>query len=445
MLEDAKKLSRREFLRLAATAGAAAGAGAGLAGLISACGGGATTTTTGAAATTTTAGATSTTAAATATTGVVTTVTTGAAANETLQIGCILSLTDWHSAVDAAEKVDLEYAAKMINDGGGIKAGGKTYDVELLVEDGKSSLPGNAAAVVKLVMGEKVKFAVGPGSFFNAQTSPVFEPAKVLHIATGNSLDPAEMGPNTPYEFLGLDPIAQQSAALKALKALFPKVKTVTIAVMELEYAGYQAYSRTFEDLVARTGLSLTGPAVLFQPNATGHKKVKARGADAVWTPIMTTSSFAPFVKGLRALGYAGPIVQPVEFGASECINLVGPEASNNIVGILSKSADDPNLPEPLKRLLTMGDPKRRVFGFAPNALYMLKSAIETADSVDPTAVRNTWETLDTIPTLYGDGFPTGAKLYGLKNHAWAHPVPVCLINGGKIEYKPWVAPDVTP
>jgi hypothetical protein len=143
-------------------------------------------------------------------------------------------------------------------------------------------------------------------------------------------------------------------------------------------------------------------------------------------------------------VGYTAPIVLPVDIDAPTAVGLAGPEASHNIVGILNHSLDDPNLPDPFKKLLKMGDPNRRVIGSAPNALYMLKSAIEAADSIDPTAVRDKWQTLSTIPTLYGDGFPTGAKRFGMKNHAWAHPVPVCLINNGKIEYKPWVAPDVT-
>ena len=96
----------------------------------------------------------------------------------------------------------------------------------LVVEDGKSTLDGNTAAATKLVLDEKVQFVIGPGAFFNVATSPILEQAKVLHVACYNGLQPGEMGPNTPYEFLGMDPINQQSAALKALKQYYPNVKT---------------------------------------------------------------------------------------------------------------------------------------------------------------------------------------------------------------------------
>ena len=70
MFEESKRVSRREFLKVAGIAGATIGAGAGLGGLVAACGGAGTTTTTAAPATTTTtaAPATSTTAAAETTT-----------------------------------------------------------------------------------------------------------------------------------------------------------------------------------------------------------------------------------------------------------------------------------------------------------------------------------------------------------------------------------------
>ncbi len=443
MEEDVKKvLSRREFLKFAGIAGAVVTVGGGMGGILAACGSGTTTTTT-AATTATTAGVT-TTAATTATTTAATTATTGAAApTETLQVGAILSLTDWYSVVDAADKVDLEYVAQMINDDGGIKAGGKAYKVELVIEDGKSSLDGNTAAATKLVLDNKLKFVVGPGAFFNLATTPIFEQNKVLHVANYNGLNPAEMNKDTPFAFLGLDPITQQSASLKSVKQYYPEAKTVCLAT---EDATYPAFEAGFKDLVTRTGYTLSGDPVLFATNAEDYNpvasKIMAQNPDAVWMAVGIDPSFFGIAKGLRTLGYKGAIAFPVD--APSVVGALG-EAATGIVGILSKQVEDPNMAAPMKRLMEMGDTKRHVFGLAPNSLYLLKHAIEAADSLDPAAVRDKWETLTTIPTLYGDGFPSGNQLYGLTNHAWANPIPVCLINNAKVEYKPWVIPDVTP
>jgi branched-chain amino acid transport system substrate-binding protein len=444
MEEESKKFSRREFLKLAGIAGATVGAVGGLGGILAACGSGTTTTTT-AATTATTAGATTTTAAGATTTtaaGATTTV-SAAAATETLKIGAILSLTDWYSVVDAADKVDLEYVAKMINDDGGIKVQGKGYNVELVIEDGKSSLDGNSAAATKLVLDDKLQFVVGPGAFFNAATTPIFEQNKVLHVANYNGLNPAEMNKDTPFAFLGLDPITQQSAALKALKLYYPNVKTVVMATEDATFAAFEA---GFRDLVTRTGLTIAGDPVQFATNAEDYNpvasKIKAIASDALWMPIGIDPSFFGIVKGLRTLGDTRPIAFPVD--APSVLGALG-EAATGIVGILSKQLEDPNMPPVMKRLMNMGDPKRHVFGLAPEALYLLRNAIEAADSLDPAAVRDKWQTLTTIPTLYGDGFPSGNQLYGLTNHAWANPIPVCLIDKQKVDYKPWIIPDVTP
>ncbi len=408
--------------------------------ILAACGGTEETTTT--AGPTTTVGPTTTAPASTETTAPAST-TTVAGPPETLKIGAILSLTDWYSVVDAADKVDLELVAKMINDDGGIKVQGKSYMIELVIEDGKSSLDGNTAAATKLVLDDKLQFVVGPGAFFNLATTPIFEQNKVLHVANYNGLNPAEMNKDTPYAFLGLDPITQQSAALKALKLYYPDVKNVAMAT---EDATYPAFEKGFKDLVTRTGLTLAGDPVLFATNAEDYNpvasKIKALNPDAVWMPIGIDPSFFGIVKGLRTLGYEGPIAFPVD--APSVVGALG-DAATGIVGILSKQVEDPNMAAPMKRLLEMGDTKRHVFGLAPNALYMLKFAIEAADSLDPTVVAKKWETLTSIPTLYGDGFPSGNALFGLTNHAWANPIPVCLINDGKVEYKPWILPDVTP
>lgn len=440
MQEDAKKLSRREFLKYAGIAGATVAVGAGLGGALAACGDEETTTTT--AATTATTSGPATTAATTATTAPASTDTT-AAAMETLKIGAILSLTDWYSVVDAADKVDIEYVAQMINDDGGIKVQGKAYKVELVIEDGKSSLDGNTAAATKLVLDEKLQFVVGPGAFFNLATTPIFEQNKVLHVANYNGLNPAEMNSGTPYAFLGLDPITQHSTTLKALQQYYPDIKTVTLASEDATFPSFEPHLMA---VVERAGMTLAGDPVLFATNAEDYNPVAsaimAQDPDAVWLAIGIDPSFFGIIKGLRTLGYEGPIGFPID--APSAVAALG-DAATGLVGVLSKQIIDPNIAAPMKRLLEMGDPNRHVFGLAPNALYLLKHAIEAADSLDPTVVAQKWETLTSLPTLYGDGFPSGNQLYGLTNHAWANPIPVCLVNNGQVEYKPWIIPDVTP
>ncbi len=349
--------------------------------LLAACGGEDETTTTAPPATTATTVGTDT----TATTAPASTDTTVAAPMETLRIGAILQLSDWYSVVDAADKVDLEYVAQMINDDGGIQVQGKGYKIELVEEDGKSSLDGNTAAATKLVLDEKLQFVVGPGAFFNLATTPIFEQNKVLHVANYNGLNPAEMNANTPYAFLGLDPITQHSTTLKALREYYPDIKTVTLASEDATFDAFKPHLLAAAD---RAGVTLAGDPVLFATNAEDYNpiaaKIKAQNPDAVWLAIGIDPSFFGIIKGLRALGYEGPIGFPID--APSAIAALG-DAATGLVGVLSKQLADPNMAPVMKRLLEMGDTNRHIFGLAPNALYLLKGAIEAADSLDPTEV----------------------------------------------------------
>jgi len=75
----------------------------------------------------------------------------------------------------------------------------------------------------------------------------------------------------------------------------------------------------------------------------------------------------------------------------------------------------------------------------------MLLKAIEAADSLDPEVVRTKWESMESVETLYGEGFPTGEQVYGLKNHAWVYPTCVTHIMDGNFEFVGWVTPDPVP
>ena len=90
MFEESKSVSRREFLKIAGIAGATIGAGAGLGGLLAACGGEETTTTTAAPATTTTAAPATTTTAAAAET---TTTSAGVETGRPIKVGFVDPLT----------------------------------------------------------------------------------------------------------------------------------------------------------------------------------------------------------------------------------------------------------------------------------------------------------------------------------------------------------------
>jgi hypothetical protein len=70
-------------------------------------------------------------------------------------------------------------------------------------------------------------------------------------------------------------------------------------------------------------------------------------------------------------------------------------------------------------------------------ALYSLLDAIEEAQSLDPNVVKASWESMDTIDTLFGEGKMGGLETYGIR-HAIGHPLPFQLLTDGNVSSIGW-------
>jgi len=169
---EGKSVSRREFLKIAGIAGAAVGAGAGLGGLIAACGDGATTTTAGA--TATTAGATTTTAGATTTTvaASTTTVSTGPEVGREVKLGFVAPITGGLAMFGIPDNYCVERATEGIGDGI-ICADGKKHPVSITLADSQSLGDRSAQVAGDLINNTKVDILLA------ASTADTVVPAAV--------------------------------------------------------------------------------------------------------------------------------------------------------------------------------------------------------------------------------------------------------------------------
>ena len=155
-----KPVSRREFLKVAGIAGATIGVGAGLGGLLAACGEEEeTTTTTAAAATTTTAGATTTSMAAETTT----TVAAEAEMGRLIKIGAVSPITGSLASFGGPDKWIVSYVLKAIGDGV-VCGDGMKHPIDIIQLDTQSS-PNRVAEVTQdLIFNEKVDMMVASSS-----------------------------------------------------------------------------------------------------------------------------------------------------------------------------------------------------------------------------------------------------------------------------------------
>jgi branched-chain amino acid transport system substrate-binding protein len=146
-----KVVSRRDFLKIAGVAGAVVGAGAGLGGVLAACGGTTTTTTTTAGATTTTAGATTTTAAAETTTSV----STAAEAGAEIKLGFVTPLTGPLASFGVPDTYCADKWKQYIGDGL-VLGDGKKHPITIETQDTQSDSNRAAQVTGDLINNSKV-------------------------------------------------------------------------------------------------------------------------------------------------------------------------------------------------------------------------------------------------------------------------------------------------
>jgi branched-chain amino acid transport system substrate-binding protein len=145
-LLDGKEVSRRDFLKLAGVAGATVGLGAGLGGLVAACGGDDTTSTTGGVTTTAAGGST-------------TTVSAGAEAGREIKIGFVSPQTGGIAAFGVPDKYCMERAQEALGDG--IVCGdGKKHPVTIILQDTQSDTARASSVTGDLINNSKVDMIV---------------------------------------------------------------------------------------------------------------------------------------------------------------------------------------------------------------------------------------------------------------------------------------------
>ena len=154
-----KAVSRREFLKIAGIAGATIGVGAGLGGLVAACGGGTTTTT----AASTTAAPTTTTARRRPLRGAsTTTVSAGPEAGREIKVGVIAPVTGVYAVFAISDKWGLGLIKKNVGDTM-VLGDGKSHKVNWLLRDTQSDTNRAAQVTSDLILNDKADILIVGG------------------------------------------------------------------------------------------------------------------------------------------------------------------------------------------------------------------------------------------------------------------------------------------
>jgi len=355
---------------------------------------------------------------------------------KTLEIGYLACLTGFISPKDVPESNMALVTAEVINEQGGITVDGQQYMIELIIEDYETSFDGLTAATNRLVYDKGVKFILGPTAFFASGVGPIANPEKVIYVIDFSNNMPGELEPSTPYCFLGdSGAVGTFMGVVTYLAQAYPDVKKVNIVISDdgaIDYLG-----STFETILEDVGLTWVGEPVLypnemqdFSPIVSKINSLKDVEAFVHMNGVAT--HIGGIVKGLRGSGNFKPYAGGVCSSMEDIAVVAGLEATQNVF-TAAVSADEPDLPpvtkEIIQRYIAKYGEKASLEMYSSNGLYMLKQAIEGAQSIDTDAIKTYWESMDAIDTLYGPGVMCGDETYGVHHHTAAHPMPIQILD----------------
>jgi branched-chain amino acid transport system substrate-binding protein len=167
---------------------------------------------------------------------------------------------------------------------------------------------------------------------------------------------------------------------------------------------------------------------------------------DAINVAGMMAGSAGPFVKQGRELGFNGPIFNGMAVGYPKVfLDLAGKDTTDFFS--LDLLVDSPDAPSMVKQIVQMvsdeyhtATASDHVYGF--EATWDMAQAIEKAQSIDSTDVKNSFEKMTSIETPMGAGYMGGESTWGVK-HVIVHPEPIFAVTNGTMKQVKWMTPNV--
>jgi branched-chain amino acid transport system substrate-binding protein len=368
-----------------------------------------------------------------------------AQAQKTLTIGGIAFLTGPAAAGGMACKAGWELAVAKYNNVGGLKVGGDTYKINLIVEDDAMSADQAATAATKLIKSDGAKFIIGPliDNLKNVIYPITSKNGALMAVVDGMNVSRAlpfdgnaDVAANKPLYIRchwACDEVAP--FLFDYLQANYPSAKKIAVCgVVE------KTLDVTFDDLkdkLAKRGLERVGKLEGIAPDCSDYAPIVTRllsaKPDAIFIPISTPVTWGFVTKAARELGFKGPIFCSTHLDVAFTSMIAGGNATDIFgVGIslkdtagLSKEAQ--YVSDEFLKKYAAKDLISDVHLVGYNGLWVLLQTIEKSKSVDPQTVLKTYEGLTKkgdLQTLWGPAYVGGKKTLGV-NQTLCYPYTI--------------------
>jgi branched-chain amino acid transport system substrate-binding protein len=243
-----------------------------------------------------------------------------------IAIGFNIPMTGDIPDVGQSSKNAAELMLKDINGAGGLKVGGKTYELEFIYDDNESKAESAVKAATKLITEDEVLAIIGPQS--SKQAVPAGEIANNYETPM---ISPWSTNPNTtmdrPFVFRGcfLDPF-QGPVVAKFATNQFGAKKAAVLYDIASDYPKGLAefFKSAFEEIHG------AGSVVAFESFTTKDVDFSAQltniirsGADMLFVP-QYYNEVPLIVKQAKSLGWNKPIVGSDSWGSGDLMGLCG-------------------------------------------------------------------------------------------------------------------------
>jgi branched-chain amino acid transport system substrate-binding protein len=312
---------------------------------------------------------------------------------EISSIGLIAPLTGPGAGFGLPSLRSAEMAVEEINKNG-VVVKGVTYRFKLIPEDDLYRADQAVDRLKKLIDRDRVKIVLGSlGSASSLAEGPICAANKVLHLTDG--LDENIISSSNTYSFMmGVLQRLSQPGFIEFLAKRFTNIHKLTligvndatgqsalrVALPEVKKRGWEATTEVFE-----RGIVEFGPIC---------GKVAGSKPDLVLLVSPAPGDARKIVKGLRELGYKGPVCHVGGFGAfAELYKVVGDDIGvvYGVQGVGEKPyANDEYVKfytEYIKRYGTEAWSTMTFIFYSWPKIYA--QAVERAQSLDPTVIRD--------------------------------------------------------
>ncbi|MGM0125041.1 branched-chain amino acid transport system substrate-binding protein [Enterococcus sp. AZ194] len=348
------------------------------------------------------------------------------AEGDTIKIGMNMELSGKVAAYGYAEKEGIDLAVEEINADGGVL--GKK--IELIEKDNKSDNDEAASIAANLTTNDKVVAVVGPATSGSVKsTIPNMTKAAVPAVTPSATDDSITIQNETVQEFIfrvcfqdSFQGVILAKYAQDNLKA----DKAVIIGDNSSDYAiGLtKAFKDTYKGTVVKEENFVAGDKD-FQAILT---KIKNEDFDVIYIPGYYTEA-GLIIKQAREMGIEQPIIGADGFGDEKLVETAGAKNVSNVfyTGHFSTEAPATDKVTPFVEAFNKKYNKQpsafNALGY--DSVYMLKQAIEEADSADSAKIT---EALTKIKGFVG---VTGEMAMD-KNHNPEKPIVVLGLTEGK-------------